>query len=176
MDTTTIATALVLTPPPVARAEHRHWFGSRFFNQTHQHGVSLALGFSAGVMIYVSFVEILVKARMVLMASPLGPICWSPGHSGGFFRRYGLDRLDRQACAACRKTPMKRVWWRKCIRVKGVEKGIAGEHEDERLTKLKRMGLLTLSGSGYWHPHFPKVWPLLRPRCTSRPCQPLPWP
>ena len=39
-----------------------------FARQTNTRFLSLALGFSAGVMIYVSFVEILVKARVALSA------------------------------------------------------------------------------------------------------------
>lgn len=47
-------------------------FGSAiafFAKQTNTRFLSISLGFSAGVMIYVSFVEIIVKSRVVLVAA-----------------------------------------------------------------------------------------------------------
>ncbi|NLC11410.1 MAG: zinc transporter ZupT, partial [Firmicutes bacterium] len=46
--------------------------------------LSIALGFSAGVMLYVSFVDILVKAKESLAVS-LGPATGAWAATGGFF-------------------------------------------------------------------------------------------
>ncbi|MCL2102434.1 MAG: zinc transporter ZupT [Syntrophorhabdaceae bacterium] len=63
-----------------------------FTRNTNTRFLSLALGFSAGVMIYVSFVEILVKARESLI-EPLGPAAGSWVTVAAFFGGIGLIAL-----------------------------------------------------------------------------------
>lgn len=55
-----------------------------FANHTNTKFLSVSMGFSAGVMIYVSMVEIMVKARDSLSAA-LGPVAGSWTTVGGFF-------------------------------------------------------------------------------------------
>ena len=57
-----------------------------FCKKTNTKFLSIALGFSAGVMLYVSFVEIFVKAKDALIAE-LGTRNGLLGHNLGFFRR-----------------------------------------------------------------------------------------
>lgn len=67
-----------------------------FANHTNTKFLSLSMGFSAGVMIYVSMVEIFAKAQISLIAA-LGPVAGSWTTVGGFFGGIALiaiiDRL-----------------------------------------------------------------------------------
>jgi len=66
-----------------------------FTHRTSTRFLSVALGFSAGVMIYVSMVEIFFKAKSALvdaLGSPLG--AWVTVAS--FFGGIGFHRTDRQ--------------------------------------------------------------------------------
>lgn len=67
-----------------------------FAKKTNTKFLSVALGFSAGVMIYVSFVEIFVKARTALETA-LGPskgYLWTTlGFFGGVFLIAAIDKL-----------------------------------------------------------------------------------
>ncbi len=66
-----------------------------FAKKTNTKFLALSLGFSAGVMIYVSFVEILVKARIYLVASlGAGPGAWATALS--FFGGIGVIALIDQ--------------------------------------------------------------------------------
>ena len=56
--------------------------------------LSLGLGFSAGVMIYISFVELLTSARSGL-AVQFGNTRGNALAVGAFFRRHALHRLHR---------------------------------------------------------------------------------
>ena len=60
--------------------------------QTNTRFLSVSMGFSAGVMIYVSFVEIMVKARTALSAQ-WGAVGGSWGTVGAFFAGMGLIAL-----------------------------------------------------------------------------------
>ena len=55
--------------------------------------LSVALGFSAGVMVYVSMTDILEKAREFLTGA-LGGKGRRLGHRSGFFRRHAGDCCD----------------------------------------------------------------------------------
>ena len=71
-----------------------------FAHRTNTRFLSAALGFSAGVMIYVSFVEILAKARTGL-ALELGPRAGAGATFGAFFAGIALTALlDRLVPAA----------------------------------------------------------------------------
>jgi len=70
-------------------------FGSAlafFTRSTNTRFLSLALGFSAGVMIYVSFVEIFPKAKSELIAS-LGDVVGTWTTVGAFFAGIALVAL-----------------------------------------------------------------------------------
>ena len=67
-----------------------------FAKKTNTRFLSISLGFSAGVMIYVSFVEILTKARLSLMSSlELKPAAWLTvtAFFGGIFLIALIDKL-----------------------------------------------------------------------------------
>ncbi len=94
--------------------------------------LALALGFSAGVMIYVSFVEILVKARAQLaQVMAAGPAAWAT--AGAFFGGIAFIALvDRLVPEADNPHEARRV-------------------EDTRAPsegRLKRMGLFTALAIG----------------------------
>ncbi|NLF80414.1 MAG: zinc transporter ZupT [Clostridia bacterium] len=92
--------------------------------------LSLALGFSAGVMIYVSFAEILVKAKDTLIAE-LGTRCGSWLAVGGFF--FGvmvIAIIDRLIPAT--ENPHE---------IHTVEE--MDGHSEEHKSKLMRMGVFT---------------------------------
>ena len=55
--------------------------------------LSVALGFSAGVMIYVSLVEIFYKGKVALQAA-LGDKGGILGHGGRVFWRHSIYRFD----------------------------------------------------------------------------------
>ena len=63
-----------------------------FAKRTNTNFLSISLGFSAGVMIYVSFVEILVKARDSLTTA-MGPIKGEWYTIGAFFAGIGIAAL-----------------------------------------------------------------------------------
>lgn len=98
--------------------------------QTNRRFLSLSLGFSAGVMIYVSFAEILVKANDALTAS-LGEKMGAWAAAGGFF--FGIlliaiiDKFIPEA-----ENPHE---------IHTVEE-MDGQSEEHK-TKLMRMGLFT---------------------------------
>ncbi len=99
-------------------------------NRTNTKFLSVALGFSAGVMIYVSFAEILVKANTALI-SALGQKAGSWAAVGGFFFGIAVIALiDRLIPSA--ENPHE---------VHTVEE-MDGESEEHQ-TKLMRMGLFT---------------------------------
>ncbi len=62
---------------------------------TNKRFLSVSLGFSVGVMIYVSFIEIFSQAQQAL-----GLPAWADrrklGHRGGLFRRHAGHCRDRQ--------------------------------------------------------------------------------
>lgn len=99
-------------------------------NQTNTKFLSVSLGFSAGVMLYVSFVEILQKANVALAAA-LGPKAGAWAAVGGFF--FGIlfialiDKLIPDS-----ENPHE---------VHTVEE-MDGESEDHK-AKLMRMGMFT---------------------------------
>ena len=119
-----------------------------FAKKTNTKFLSVSLGFSAGVMIYVSFVEILVKARMALTAS-LGPIGGAQATVAAFFAGMGLIALIDKLVPH-EENPHEARLVEEMHPRKGRGKGhIGGEHEDERdKKKLKRMGLLTALAIG----------------------------
>ena len=63
-----------------------------FAKRTNTNFLSISLGFSAGVMIYVSFVEILVKARASLTTA-MGPVKGEWFTIGAFFVGIGIAAL-----------------------------------------------------------------------------------
>ena len=65
-----------------------------FSKKTNKRFLSAALGFSAGVMLYLSFVEILAKASAALVKS-LGSPAGHLGRGGQLLRRHPGDRADR---------------------------------------------------------------------------------
>ena len=65
--------------------------------------LSVALGFSAGVMIYVSMIEIFQEARNVNAGT--GTDRGSLGYGGGFFRGNYYYCGNRQACSFGGKSP-----------------------------------------------------------------------
>ncbi len=109
-----------------------------FTKQTNTKFLSAALGFSAGVMIYVSFVEILVKARSALTAAYGDvPGTWYTVLSffGGILLIGIIDKLVPSF-----ENPHE---------VRNVEEMEAGhEHDDDRSQKLLRMGLFTALAIG----------------------------
>lgn len=64
--------------------------------RTSRRFLSVSLGFSAGVMVYVSMVEILATARGIAGAA-MGRARRRVGHGSGVFRRHAAHRRDRQA-------------------------------------------------------------------------------
>lgn len=99
-------------------------------NKTNTKFLSVALGFSAGVMIYVSFVEILQKANDAL-TSALGPKPGSWATAGGFFFGIAFIAVIDKLIPST-ENPHE---------VHTVEE-MDGESEDHK-TKLMRMGLFT---------------------------------
>ena len=146
MDTTTIATAFGLT----LLAGLSTGIGSALAfltKRTNRAFLSLALGFSAGVMIYVSFVEILVKARIALTAS-LGPVGGAQATVAAFFVGMGLIALIDKLVPH-EENPHEAHRVEELHPGKGRGKGEnGGEHDERDKKKLKRMGLLTALAIG----------------------------
>lgn len=92
--------------------------------------LSVALGFSAGVMIYVSFMEILVKGRAALDAA-WGPSRGGWGTAGGFFAGVALIALIDKLVPSWENPHEPR-------RVESIGGGLAAPPE-----KLMRMGVLS---------------------------------
>lgn len=102
-----------------------------FSKRTNTKFLSLALGFSAGVMIYVSFVEILSKARDSLV-SAMGEIPGAWLTVAGFFAGVLLIAIiDRLIPSAENPHEMRSV------------EDVQDAMEDGRSKKLMRMGLFT---------------------------------
>ncbi len=146
MDTTTIATAFGLT----LLAGLSTGIGSALAfltKRTNRAFLSLSLGFSAGVMIYVSFVEILVKARAALTVS-LGPIGGAQATVAAFFAGMGLIALIDKLVPH-EENPHEARLVEELHLGKGQGKGQGGgEHDERDKKKLKRMGLLTALAIG----------------------------
>ncbi len=107
-----------------------------FTKQTNTKFLSAALGFSAGVMIYVSFVEILVKAKTALTAAYGNvPGTWYTvlAFFGGILLIGIIDKLVPSL-----ENPHE---------VRNVEEMEAG-HDHDRNQKLLRMGLFTALAIG----------------------------
>lgn len=62
--------------------------------RTNRRFLSVSLGFSAGVMVYVSMIEIFAKAQSALTAQ-LGQRPGQLGHGGRLFRGHAVHRRDR---------------------------------------------------------------------------------
>ena len=107
-----------------------------FAKQTNKRFLSAALGFSAGVMLYLSFVEILPKARDALIKD-LGtvPGTWAAVGSffGGILVIALIDRL-----VPSHENPHEA----RCI------EDMAPDHDDASPQKLMRMGLVTALAIG----------------------------
>jgi len=102
-----------------------------FTRQTNTRFLSIALGFSAGVMIYVSFVEIFFKARESLMdalGNGYGSLLTVISFFGGMFIIAIIDRLIPSA-----ENPHE---------IKMVE-DVSGRVRRNNTLKLKRMGMFT---------------------------------
>jgi len=107
-----------------------------FAKKTNTAFLSLALGFSAGVMIYVSFVEILAKAREALQAQ-LGPVPGAWATAGAFFGGIVLIALiDRFVPDFENPHEMHRV------------EEIGEEDRPKDMKKLYRMGLFAALAIG----------------------------
>ena len=78
-----------------------------YTKQTNKKFLSAALGFSAGVMIYVSFVEIFAKARISL-ETIYGPTLGLAATTAAFFAGIGIialiDKFVQIGRASCRET------------------------------------------------------------------------
>ncbi len=148
MDGTTIAAAFGLT----LLAGLSTGIGSTLAfltRRTNTRFLSLALGFSAGVMIYVSFVEILAKARVALAAS-LGPVAGAQAAVAAFFAGMGLIALIDKFVPN-EENPHEPRLVEELHSRRGHGKGHDhhGDFENGKdPAKLKRMGMLTALAIG----------------------------
>ena len=107
--------------------------------------LSLALGFSAGVMIYVSFVEILVKAQESLVEC-LGPAAGSWATAAAFFGGIGLIALiDMLIPGEDNPHEVRMVEEMQLPMSQPCAPSAGNGHSEEQADKarLKRMGLFT---------------------------------
>ena len=107
--------------------------------RTNTRFLSLALGFSAGVMIYVSFVEILVKARVALVAS-LGMNAGNQAVVAAFFAGMGLIALIDKLVPH-EENPHE-------LRMVEEMRRQPKHHKEKDEAKLKRMGVMTALAIG----------------------------
>ncbi len=110
-----------------------------FARHTNRPFLSLALGFSAGVMIYVSFVEIFPKARASLLLagdSELRAVTVTTiGFFGGMIVIAGIDRLVDRFADPYEGTTVELM-------------DSAGQRPGQRQANLKRMGVLVALAVG----------------------------
>lgn len=102
-----------------------------FAHRTNTKFLSTALGFSAGVMVYVSFVEIMVKARAALTAS-MGEISGAWMTAGAFFGGIAVAGLIDKLVPSC-ENPHE---------IRGVE-DMEQRAEIQKNQKLMRMGIFS---------------------------------
>lgn len=137
-----------------------------FTKRTNKRFLSISLGFSAGVMIYVSMIEIFTKAQESLVAE-LGdrPGAWATAAAffGGIFLIAIIDKVipseenphevkevaaesdeKREKCRNCANTECDK---RKCEADNKVTKSADGE-KDHQSAKLMRMGVFTALAVG----------------------------
>jgi ZIP family zinc transporter len=107
-----------------------------FARRTNTRFLSTALGFSAGVMIYVSFVEILPKARAALVQDLGRPGGWAA--VGAFFGGMLLTALIDRVVPAAQGNPHE---------VHRVEE-MQGRPDDRPDERLLRMGLFSAAAIG----------------------------
>lgn len=114
-----------------------------FTKKTNTGFLSVALGFSAGVMLYVSFIEIFVKAKVELQ-SELGEVAGTwvtvAAFFGGILLIGIIDRL-----VPSEENPHE---VRKIEDIEDIEKQLEEETEEQSNKKLLRMGVFTALAIG----------------------------
>ncbi|MCT4628207.1 zinc transporter ZupT [Halodesulfovibrio sp.] len=114
-----------------------------FTKKTNTSFLSLALGFSAGVMLYVSFVEIFVKAKIELQ-SEMGEVAgtWATvlAFFGGILLIAIIDKL-----VPSEENPHE---IHKIEEIESLEKKIEGKAPEQKDKKLLRMGVFTALAIG----------------------------
>ena len=114
-----------------------------FTKKTNTSFLSLALGFSAGVMLYVSFIEIFVKAKVELQAE-LGEVYGTWATVGAFFGgMIFIGIIDR--LVPTEENPHE---IRKVEEIDSLEAKMEQESESTREKKLLRMGVFTALAIG----------------------------
>jgi len=113
-----------------------------FARTTNTRFLSLALGFSAGVMIYVSFVEIFFKARIELIGA-LGEVAGTWATVGSFFGGIALIALIDRLVPAYENP-------HELHSIEEMEQGLESlpRNEAHDFAKLKRMGMFTALAIG----------------------------
>ncbi|MCT4535991.1 zinc transporter ZupT [Halodesulfovibrio sp.] len=114
-----------------------------FTKKTNTSFLSLALGFSAGVMLYVSFVEIFVKAKIELQ-SEMGEVAGTWATVGAFFGGILLIAIIDKLVPS-EENPHE---IHKIEEIESLEKKIEGKAPEQKDKKLLRMGVFTALAIG----------------------------
>lgn len=109
-----------------------------FTKKTNTSFLSIALGFSAGVMLYVSFIEIFFKAKEELQGT-LGEVQGTWATVGAFFGgMIFIGVIDRLVPSEENPHEIHKI-----EEIEGIEKKFKKEKEEQKDKKLLRMGLFT---------------------------------